>query len=312
MHSPDAPRARRGPGPPARGLGSTPGSPPWTASGVDSLPCSLDDTHSPSSSADGERCVGRVGIIARNCDTCAVFECSSAASFQPPMMARPCTITPSNRTRRRTRSRTEEDGLQNPLEENVIEENRTFTPADLLLFQNGDGISFYRLLSAGAPESPVEQICNPGGDPAERRWIEYLTKGDVVDRWRHERFVRIVEGLFPEGDGPPQPASPLLETIAVITARHAPSGRANEGAKPAHLIVISDLLQHTPMLSHYGPYPEPDSLPRELRADLSRVEVSLFRLERHKYAKFQTPEHYYWWTELVEEMEGRIVWQQAL
>ena len=55
------------------------------------------------------------------------------------MMARPCTITPSNRTRRRTRSRTEEDGLQNPLEENVIEENRTFTPADLLLFQNGDG-----------------------------------------------------------------------------------------------------------------------------------------------------------------------------
>ena len=137
MHSPDAPRARRGPGPPARGLGSTPGSPPWTASGVDSLPCSLDDTHSPSSSADGERCVGRVGIIARNCDTCAVFECSSAASFQPPMMARPCTITPSNRTRRRTRSRTEEDGLQNPLEENVIEENRTFTPADLLLFQNG-------------------------------------------------------------------------------------------------------------------------------------------------------------------------------
>ena len=55
------------------------------------------------------------------------------------MMARPCTITPSNRTRRRTRSRTEEDGLQNPLEENAIEENRTFTPADLLLFQNGDG-----------------------------------------------------------------------------------------------------------------------------------------------------------------------------
>ena len=181
-----------------------------------------------------------------------------------------------------------------------------------LAVREGERVSFYLLLSADAPESPVEQICNPGGDPAERGWIEYLTKGDVVDRWCHERFVRIVEGLFPEGDGPPQPASPLLETIAVITARHAPSGRANEGAKPAHLIIISDLLQHTPMLSHYGPYPEADSLPRELRADLSRVEVSLFRLERHKYAKFQTPEHYYWWTELVEEMEGRIVWQQAL
>jgi len=66
------------------------------------------------------------------------------------------------------------------------------------------------------------------------------------------------------------------------------------------------------MLSHYGSYPEPVSLPRELRADLSRVEVSLYRLERHKYTKFQTPGHYYWWTDVVEEMGGRIVWQQAL
>ena len=181
-----------------------------------------------------------------------------------------------------------------------------------LAVREGERVSFYRLLSAGAPESPVEQICNPGGDPAERTWIDYLTKGDIIDRWRHERFVRIIEDLFPKEDSPPQPASPLLETIAVITARHAPSGRANKDSKPAHLVVISDLLQHTPMLSHYGPYPEPDSVPRALRADLSRVEVSLFRLERHKYEKFQTPEHYYWWTELVEEMEGQVVWQQAL
>ena len=42
-------------------------------------------------------------------------------------------------TRRRTRSRSEEDGLQRPLEEEPIEEDGTFTPADLLPFQNGDG-----------------------------------------------------------------------------------------------------------------------------------------------------------------------------
>ena len=181
-----------------------------------------------------------------------------------------------------------------------------------LAVRQGERVSFYRLPSAGSPESPVEQICNPGGDPGGRTWIDYLTKGEVIDKWRHDQFVRMVESLFPKTDGPPQPASPLLETIAVITARHAPSGRANPDARHAHLIVISDLLQHTPMLSHYGPYPEPDSLPRELRADLSRVEVSLFRLERHKYAKFQTPEHYYWWTDVVGQMEGRVVWQQAL
>ena len=181
-----------------------------------------------------------------------------------------------------------------------------------LAVRAGERVSFYRLSSTGPPESPLEQICNPGGDPEKRSWIDYLTKGGVIDEWRHDRFVRKVEGLFPEEDGPPQPASPLLETVAVITARHAPSERADQDAKPAHLIVISDLLQHTSLLSHYGPYPKPDSLPRELWADLSRVEVSLFRLERQKYMKFQTPEHYYWWTDLVETMGGRIVWQQAL
>lgn len=181
-----------------------------------------------------------------------------------------------------------------------------------LAVRAGERVSFYELSSTGPPESPLEQICNPGGDPERRRWIDYLTKGSVIDKWRHDRFVRKIEGLFPKKDGPPQPASPLLETIAVITARHAPSGRANHDTKPAHLIVISDLLQHTSMLSHYGPYPKPDSLPRELRSDLARVEVSLFRIERHKYAKFQTPEHYYWWTDLVEVMKGRVVWQQAL
>ena len=181
-----------------------------------------------------------------------------------------------------------------------------------LAVREGERVSFYDLQSIGVPGSPVGQICNPGGDPAQRTLIDSLTKGTSIEEWKYKRFVRLVEDLFPENDGPPQPASPLLETIAVITARHAPSGRANADAKHAHLIVISDLLQHTPMLSHYGSYSEPASLPRELRADLSRVEVSLYRLERHKYTKFQTPAHYYWWTDVVAEMGGRIVWQQAL
>ena len=73
------------------------------------------------------------------------------------MMARPCTITPSNRTRRRTRSRTEEDGLQNPLEENVIEENRTFTPADLLLFQKEQQEDDLRILPFGPVFEKIEE-----------------------------------------------------------------------------------------------------------------------------------------------------------
>ena len=59
--------------------------------------------------------------------------------LQPPMIGPPRTITPPETTRRRKRSRSEEEGLQRPFEEDAFEENGTFTPAVLLLFQNGDG-----------------------------------------------------------------------------------------------------------------------------------------------------------------------------
>ena len=55
------------------------------------------------------------------------------------MIGRLWTITPPGTARRRTRSRSEEDGLQRPLEEHAIEENDTFTPPVLLLFRNGAG-----------------------------------------------------------------------------------------------------------------------------------------------------------------------------
>ena len=67
--------------------------------------------------------------------------------LQPPMIGPPRTITPPETTRRRKRSRSEEEGLQRPFEEDAFEENGTFTPAVLLLFQNGDGTLARRALS---------------------------------------------------------------------------------------------------------------------------------------------------------------------
>ena len=72
--------------------------------------------------------------------------------LQPPMIGPPSTITPPETTRRRKRSRSEEDGLQRPFEEDAFEENGTFIPAVLLLFQNGDGIP--RFASRGPPPDP--------------------------------------------------------------------------------------------------------------------------------------------------------------
>ena len=182
---------------------------------------------------------------------------------------------------------------------------------DALAVREGERVTLYRLESTGVPERHIAQICHPGGNPEERQAIE-VTEGGAITQWRWEQFVKTIEALFPAKESEAQPTSPILETIAVISPRHASSRRAEKGAKPTHLIVISDLLQNTQMLSHYKPYPSPREIPRELRTDLSRVEVSLFRLERHKYEPYQTPEHFYWWTDWVEAMEGKVVWQQSL
>ena len=53
-------------------------------------------------------------------------------------------------------------------------------------------------------------------------------------------------------------------------------------------------------------------LARDLLTDLTGVRVSFFRLERPKYAKWQTERHYYWWTELVQEQGGQIEWQGSI
>ena len=51
-----------------------------------------------------------------------------------------------------------EDGLQRPLEEDAFEENATFTPADLLPFQNGNGKGHGVVL--GTELDAMAGVCN--------------------------------------------------------------------------------------------------------------------------------------------------------
>ncbi len=168
-------------------------------------------------------------------------------------------------------------------------------------------------VAAGA-DKPLLKVCNPGGHPDEYRWWDGLWRGRALDMRRWRRFDELIEGLFSEIEANTgRSRSPILETIGVVVARHVPSVRLGGGkAGRSHLVVFSDLLQHSDDLSHYGPYPKPKAIPRALRTDLTGVDVSLYRLERSREARWQTKEHYYWWTELVGSLSGRIVWQQSL
>ena len=160
-------------------------------------------------------------------------------------------------------------------------------------------------------------VCNPGGHPDDWSWRRDLTEGKAIALRRWQRFVASVEPLFAASEeNAAQPRSLIIEALGVIVPRHAPSRRTvAEPADRVHLIVYSDLLQHSDALSHYGPYPPAEEIIaslRHLQTDLAGVEVSLYRLERARDARWQTRDHYYWWTELIEAFGGQVIWQESV
>ena len=178
----------------------------------------------------------------------------------------------------------------------------------------GELLVIYELTQdPGAPKQLIE-VCRPFKNPKDRSWRDDIHRGRRFAERDWERFEDALANGFPERDSEPQPTSPLLETIAVLAARHMPGKRGDERFK-VHLVIFSDLLQHTPELSQYGSYPDAKDMrdrARHLLTDLTSTRVSLFRLERPKYAKWQTQRHYYWWTELVQEQGGRVEWQDSI
>ena len=178
----------------------------------------------------------------------------------------------------------------------------------------GELLAVYELTQdPGAPKELV-QVCRPLKNPKNRTWRDDIHQGRRFAEQDWKSFKDGLTKVFPERESEPQPTSPLLETITVLAARHAPGKRGNKGFK-VHLIIFSDLLQHTPRFSHYGPYPDAKDMRRsaqDLLTDLTGTKVSLFWLKRPKYAKWQTRHHYYWWTNLIRIQGGQIEWQDPL
>lgn len=165
----------------------------------------------------------------------------------------------------------------------------------------------------GIPNQLIE-VCRPLKSPQNRTWRDDIRHGKRFAEKDWEHFEQSLAKVFPQNESKSSPTSPILETISVIAARHIPGKRGDNTFK-VHLIVFSDLLQNSSRLSHFKDYPDAGQLrnyARDLFTDLTGVRVSLFRLERPKYAKWQNERHYYWWTELVQEQGGQIEWQDSI
>ncbi len=180
----------------------------------------------------------------------------------------------------------------------------------------GELLAVYELTQdQGAPNKIVD-ICRPFINPNESGWRDEIFRGRYhhIRDWNH--FSEELTQLFAKTESGSQKTSPLLETIAVLAARHAQSKHGDQDFR-VHFVIFSDLLQHTERLSHYKEdYPHAKTMRRyapDLLTDLTGVRVSLLRLARPgKSQQWQTQDHYYWWTELIMEQGGTIEMQDSI
>ncbi len=182
----------------------------------------------------------------------------------------------------------------------------------------GEELVVYELIEDLGALEPSMTLCNPGINPNAREGWRDLVEGRAIAERRWQMFDSRIQELFAMEESPPRSSSPLIEALGVIVPRHVTSDRSLAmEARPVHLILYSDLLQHSESLSHYGAYPPANevlttSALRHLGTSLGGVEVSIFRLERSRDSRWQSVDHYYWWTELVQEFGGQVIRQESI
>lgn len=157
------------------------------------------------------------------------------------------------------------------------------------------------IYEVGAPEpKQLFHHCNPG-DPETRSTGKKLTEGKILAQTRWRQFKNALENAFPDVTRS-APQTPLIETIRFV--RHAefpPASVLRSGdAHAGRIVIISDMLQHTDQLSHFGArLPPAIDAAKSYNLDLRGIDIHLRYLRVDRYRQYQqgARPHFTWWRE---------------
>lgn len=159
---------------------------------------------------------------------------------------------------------------------------------------------------AGADDTPRQlfRMCNPGS-PKERGFLNGLTQGEVVALARWSQFSKHMRQAFLKSkNSSPSPTSPIIETIRYVRNRefHRVADVTPDKKRRGTIIVVSDLLQNSDLLSHYhSQLPPVRGLPQSFALDLSGIDVTVRYLRSTRDGHLQTREHFAWWRKFFSE-----------
>lgn len=201
----------------------------------------------------------------------------------------------------------------------IVDQTDTFTPVQVVDIQNqfqdykgkvpryGELVVYaIRPGSSGIP-TPVIRACNPGNADDINQLVESSIQ--ITRKWR-DSFDAPMQKVFEEVLQPTfSETSPIIETIQAVTVKEFGPIWMNDRGK--ELIIISDLIQYSDALSHYGGNYGIDNFVNsssfnKLSADLRDVDVDLLYLYRHSEKAKQDTAHRDFWIKLIQEQGGSV------
>jgi len=156
---------------------------------------------------------------------------------------------------------------------------------------------------------PLFSKCNPG---LAKSGI-YSDAAAATKRFS-EDYVDALEDAFSEAIGQkPANTSPILESIRAASTR---SFSRVPNTTERRIILISDMLQHSDIESHYkqiGNFREfkaSSGWPKAI-VDLGNSEVRIMYITRSKARKLQGREHQAWWESYFLAVHGRLIGMES-
>lgn len=159
---------------------------------------------------------------------------------------------------------------------------------------------------------PVLQVCSPGRAEDANRLYQ---NPEFIRRRFEEKFLlpmnRVIDGLLQAST---RPNSPILETLKA--AAISSFGRVDRGELPLEIILISDMIQHSPVNSHYKSEPNFGELKRSVlwpaaRPNLKGAEIEILYVLRPRDLRngkpIQNRGHQQFWEQLISDSGGHII-----
>lgn len=156
---------------------------------------------------------------------------------------------------------------------------------------------------------PEIYLCNPGKGENKSPW---LSNPALIKKVWQKKFSNQLDDIINRLMEPLEiPNSPIMEAIKAVAISEF-IGEDNKGISK-HLVIVSDMMQHTPLYSHYRKRPnfkayKASQAFEQHLADLHGVTVEIFYIRRPKLSSFaQGKEHIQFWQQYIYAMGGTLI-----